>query len=204
MKKSPTYNSPLRREQAEQTRSRIVGAAVDLIVGGEEAVTMQGVADAAQVAVRTVFWHFSTREKLLDAVWKDMQDRLGEAPDLETLDDLTDFIPELFGRYGAMESQIRGAMFSQTLVTENVSRAHSQRAQKIRDAVAAQFNGGDQRSRAIATAVSYTLTVPLVSMVLKEAYGARSWPEAAQACTWAIRTLAAAYAENPEAVIEQA
>jgi AcrR family transcriptional regulator len=200
MNEVATYDSPLRREQAEQTRSRIVGAALDLIVGGVAGLTMQEVAKAAGVALRTVFRHFPTRDDLLDAVWQVMQARMGETPDIETLDELARFVPELFGRYAAMEDQIRGAMFAQTFVSSR-QRLGSDRARKIRRAVAAQFTGGDERSRAMAASAAYTLTVPLVSIVLKEAYGLSS-SEAARACAWAIRTLSAAYAENPEALKE--
>jgi AcrR family transcriptional regulator len=198
MNEAAPYDSPLRREQAAQTRSRIVGAALDLIVDGVEGLTMQEVAKAAGVALRTVFRHFPTREDLLDATWQALQVRMGETPELATLDELTGFMPELFGRYGAMEDQIRGAMFAQTFVSSR-QRLGSDRARKVRRAVAAQFTGGDERSRVMAASAAYTLTVPLVSIVLKEAFGLSS-PEAARASAWAIRALAAAYAENPEAL----
>jgi len=159
---------------------------------------MQEVAKAAGVALRTVFRHFPTRGDLLDATWQALQVRMGETPELTTLDELTGFLPELFGRYGAMEDQIRGAMFAQTFVSSR-QRLGSDRARKVRRAVAAQFTGGDERSRVMAASAAYTLTVPLVSIVLKEAFGLSS-PEAARASAWAIRTLAAAYAENPEAL----
>jgi AcrR family transcriptional regulator len=194
------YVSPLRREQAEQTRSRIVDAAVDLMAGGAEGLTMQEVAKAAGVALRTVFRHFPTRETLLDAIWRVLQDRMGETSDLETMDDLTGFVPELFRRYGAMEDEIRGAMFAQTFVSSR-QRLGSERARRVRRAVAAQFTGGDDRSRAMAASAAYTLTVPLVSIVLKEAFGISS-TEAGRASAWAIRALAAAFAENPKALEE--
>ena len=47
-----------------------------------------------------------------------------------------------------------------------------------------------------------SVAVPLVSIVLKEAYGLSS-AEAGRASAWAIRTLAAAYAEHPEALDPQ-
>ena len=198
MNEPAPYDSPLRREQAEQTRSRIVAAAADLVAGGVEGLTMQEVAKAAGVALRTVFRHFPTREDLLDAVWQALQLRMGHTPDLETLDEVTGFVPELFARYGAMEDQIRGVMFAQTFVSSR-KRLGSERARKMRAAVAAQFEGGDERSRAMAASAAYTLTVPLVSIVLKEAFGLSS-AEAGRAAAWAIRALAAAYAENPEAL----
>ena len=202
MNEIAAYDSPLRREQAEQTRSRIVGAALDLIVGGVEGLTMPAVAKAAGVALRTVFRHFPTREDLLDATWQALQARMGETPDLETMDELDRFLPELFGRYAAMEDQIRGAMFAQTFVSSR-QRLGSDRARKMRKAVAAQFTGGEERGRAMAAAAAYTLTVPLVSIVLKEAFGLSS-SEAGRASAWAIRTLAAAYAEHPEALDAEA
>ena len=200
MNEAAPYVSPLRREQAEQTRSRIVGAALELIVGGVEGLTMPEVAKAAGVALRTVFRHFPTRDDLLDATWQAMQVGMGETPELATLDELTGFLPELFGRYGAMEDQIRGAMFARTFESSR-RRLGADRARKVRRAVAAQFTGGDERSRAMAASAAYTLTVPLVSIVLKEAFGLSS-PEAARACAWAIRTLSPAYAANPEALKE--
>jgi len=198
MNEAAPYDSPLRREQAEQTRARIVAAALGLIVGGVEGLTMQDVAKAAGVALRTVFRHFPTRDDLLDATWQAMQVRMGETPEMTSLDELTGFLPELFGRYGAMEDQIRGAMFARTFESSR-RRLGADRARKMRQAVAAQFTGGDERSRAMAASAAYTLTVPLVSIVLKEAFGLTS-PEAARASAWAIRTLAAAYAENPVAL----
>jgi len=198
MNDAAAYDSPLRREQAEQTRSRIVDAAAGLIVGGVEGLTMQEVAKAAGVALRTVFRHFPTRDDLLDATWQALQVRMGDTPDLQTLEDLTGFVPKLFGRYAAMEDQIRGAMFAQTFVSSR-QRLGSDRARKMRKAVAAQFEGGDERSRAMAASAAYTLTVPLVSIVLKEAFGLSS-AEAGRASAWAIRTLAAAYADNPDAL----
>ena len=198
MNDAAAYDSPLRREQAEQTRARIVGAAAGLIVGGAEGLTMQDVARAAGVALRTVFRHFPTREDLLDAVWQGLQARMGDTPDLHTLDELTGFVPELFGRYAAMEDQIRGAMFAQTFVSAR-QRLGSDRARTMKKAVAAQFQGGDERGRAMAASAAYTLTVPLVSIVLKEAFGLSS-AEAGRASAWAIRVLAAAYAADPEAL----
>ena len=202
MNDAAAYDSPLRREQAEQTRSRIVDAAAGLIVGGVEGLTMQEVAKAAGVALRTVFRHFPTRDDLLDATWQALQVRMGDTPDLQTLEDLTGFVPKLFGRYAAMEDQIRGAMFAQTFVSSR-QRLGADRARKMRRAVAAQFTDGDERSRAMAASAAYTLTVPLVSIVLKEAFGLSS-SEAGRASAWAIRALAAAYAEHPEALDAEA
>ena len=64
-----TYSSPLRAEQAEQTRARIVQAAVDLLGEGDAGdLSMADVAERAGVSVRTVYRSFATKDELLDAV----------------------------------------------------------------------------------------------------------------------------------------
>ena len=64
-----TYSSPLRAEQAEQTRARIVQAAVDLLAEGDAGdLAMPDVAARAGVSVRTVYRSFATKDELLDAV----------------------------------------------------------------------------------------------------------------------------------------
>ncbi len=70
---------PTRREQAEQTRRRIVKAAYQLFCdAGYEDTTMQQVADAAGVAVQTVYFVFGTKAKLLAEVESFVI--LGDAP----------------------------------------------------------------------------------------------------------------------------
>jgi AcrR family transcriptional regulator len=61
------------------TRSRIVESAVELMRGRGGDVTMTAVAEAAGVTERTVFRHFATREKLLEAVWQWCNERLLQA-----------------------------------------------------------------------------------------------------------------------------
>jgi AcrR family transcriptional regulator len=58
-----------RRDRAEQTRARILEAAYRLFRDhGYEATTMQAVADAAGVAVQTVYFSFRTKGGLLSAI----------------------------------------------------------------------------------------------------------------------------------------
>jgi AcrR family transcriptional regulator len=68
-----------RREKAAQTRVRILEAAYRLLcAGGYEATTMQLVAEAAGVAVQTVYFVFGTKARLLADVENRMV--LGDAP----------------------------------------------------------------------------------------------------------------------------
>ena len=64
------YRSPLRREQATETRRRIVGAAHDLFVDhGYGRTTITEVANAAGVAVETVYAAYRNKPTLLRQVW---------------------------------------------------------------------------------------------------------------------------------------
>lgn len=64
------YRSTRRREQAEGTRSRIIGAAHDLFLAqGYGRTTIAEVARAAGVAVETVYAAFRNKATLLRRVW---------------------------------------------------------------------------------------------------------------------------------------
>ncbi len=64
------YRSARRREQATETRLRIIGAAHDLFVGeGYGRTTIADVARAAGVAVETVYAAYRNKPTLLRQVW---------------------------------------------------------------------------------------------------------------------------------------
>ncbi len=94
------YDSPRRQEQAQETRRRIIAAAKELFLGqGYGKTTIVQIADAAGVAVETVYGAFRNKATLLRQVWyvdfrgdeddvplyerAEMQDILAE-PDLAT------------------------------------------------------------------------------------------------------------------------
>ena len=79
MNVKPVTTRAGRRDQAAQTRSRILDTAYRLFcAGGYEATTMQMVAEAAGVAVQTVYFVFGTKAKLLAEVENRVV--LGDAP----------------------------------------------------------------------------------------------------------------------------
>ena len=201
MNNPTTYDSPLRRAQADLTRQLILETTLRLIVGGVEGVTMQLVAREAGVALRTVFRHFPTREDLLDAAWHALNAQLGEMPDLAGIDDVTAFIPELFGRYAGIEDQIRAVMLGSAMQASR-RRHGSVRARKMRQAIEGAMATGDERSRRMAASVAYILTIPIASILLKDNFGLTT-DEASHAVAWAVRALAETYAENPDALLEK-
>src|SRR3954466_3603430 len=59
------YRSPLRGEQQQQTRERILEAAIALIAeDGLAELTVPGVAERAGVSLRTVYRHFPAKDDL--------------------------------------------------------------------------------------------------------------------------------------------
>ena len=74
-----TYTSPLRKEQAELTRDRILKALSDLLEpdGSSDAVTFKSVAEKAGITEMTVYRHFPTRHDLFKGHWSHMTAQMG-------------------------------------------------------------------------------------------------------------------------------
>jgi AcrR family transcriptional regulator len=81
------YDNTRRREQAEQTRDRIVAAGADLVhessIRDWRGVTIGAVAERAGVNKRTVYRHFANERVLRDAVFRRTEQEAGV--DLATL-----------------------------------------------------------------------------------------------------------------------
>ena len=95
------YESPLRAEQLEQTRLRILEATADVLADEEvEEVTVPLVAMRARVSVRTVYRHFPTKEALFDAFgeWGEEHLRLAVLSYPETLDEIREMAPRAISR----------------------------------------------------------------------------------------------------------
>lgn len=79
--KKRAYESPRRREQAEQTRARILEAAEQLLLdGGYAATSVAAIAERSDVSLRTVYLHFEGKSEVLRALWNlrlrgDMEDQ---------------------------------------------------------------------------------------------------------------------------------
>ena len=81
------YSSPLRADQANRTRVRILEAFAEQLVDvGAKDVSVERVARAADVSMRTVYHHFATREALFDAV-KNYQRSLKAVGTVASIDD---------------------------------------------------------------------------------------------------------------------
>ena len=73
-----SYNSALRRDQAEATRERILAAMAALMEEGDgQEPTNRAVAERAQVTEVTVYRHFPNRQLLLKGLWEHLNRKDG-------------------------------------------------------------------------------------------------------------------------------
>lgn len=86
------YDSPVRRQQAAETRERILAAGAEILheqaVWNWRALTVRGVAERAGVNERTVYRHFPSERHLRDAVLARLTDEAGVDLDSLELEDL--------------------------------------------------------------------------------------------------------------------
>jgi AcrR family transcriptional regulator len=136
-----TYDSPLRDEQAEVTRKRILDALVRTMSRGVAGLSVPAVAAEAGVSVPTVYRHFRTKAELVAALapYLTRKTRLAEIPDVGS-DDLGAVARELYRRNEAMDAEVRAAMASQ-LGQEVRRRTMPERVSLIRKAVAERVPG---------------------------------------------------------------
>jgi len=99
------YRSQLRAQQAEETRARILDAAIRVMAGGIAYLSIPAVAREAGVSVPTIYRHFATKRDLLAAVHPHSMRRAG-------LDELRAGLRAYFERSDSLGDLVRAAMAS--------------------------------------------------------------------------------------------
>jgi len=94
------YESPVRRQQAAETRERIVAAGAELVHGlpswNWRELTVRAVAQGAGVNERTVYRHFATERELRDAVLRRLEEEAGDPVEGLTVDRFPAVVASLF------------------------------------------------------------------------------------------------------------
>jgi len=125
---SRTYDSPIRRQRAEETRERIVAAGCRLLQGSSvrdwQALTIRGVADAARVNERTVYRYFGNERGLRDTVMHRLEQQAGIELEGMRLDDVADMTARLFAHISTYPLRPKPALDS-TLSDANLRQRHA-------------------------------------------------------------------------------
>jgi AcrR family transcriptional regulator len=99
------YESPVRRQQAVETRDRIIEAGCTLLrrsgIRDWRALTIRGVALQAGVNERTVYRYFGNERGLRDAVMHRLEEKAGIELEGMRLEDVAGFAARIFGHVSA-------------------------------------------------------------------------------------------------------
>jgi AcrR family transcriptional regulator len=94
------YDSPARRQQAAETRERIIAAGAELVRGFStwkwDELTFRVVAERAGVSERTVYRNFPSERQLHDAVMARLEDEAGVSYDGMSLDGIAEVATRVF------------------------------------------------------------------------------------------------------------
>ncbi|MET0903621.1 MAG: TetR/AcrR family transcriptional regulator [Acidimicrobiales bacterium] len=193
-----TYSSPLRAEQAEQTRQRIVQAAVDLLSEGDAGdLSMSDVAARAGVSVRTVYRTFATKDELLDGVIVWINEHInrvtGARP--ETRADFETTTADVANVLFEIEPLYR-ALFATRAGRESHRRTAPMRRKSQYKAYAAELEALDEGEARRLMAVVHLVASSNAFLFMKD-YWDLSPQDVGRVVEWAIRVLVDA-ASDPE------
>jgi AcrR family transcriptional regulator len=191
MSVSRSYNSSLRREQAEATRERILAAMAALMEeGGGQEPTNRAVAERARVTEVTVYRHFPSRELLLKGLWAYLNRRDGVRVGMpESPTDLLAKFKPLLASFDANPAQIVARL---TSVQGRAARASldAERREAFLDLTAQAAPSLSEGERAKAAAILQLLYSAYSWLSLREQWNLSGQP-AADALGWAAEVLLA-------------
>ncbi|WP_292035657.1 MULTISPECIES: TetR/AcrR family transcriptional regulator [unclassified Brevundimonas] len=185
-----TYNSDLRREQAEGTRMRILDAAARILErdGADAGMTNRKVAAEAGVTEMTVYRHFPSRAVLDEALWRHINDKQGVAGGFpDRFEAMIERLPELFASFDANPAHITSTVTTPTGREMRASQDEVRRAAFLA-AVAEGARDLPVEDQRRAAAVLQLLYSAYAWISLREQW-ALEGTDASAAVQWAARTL---------------
>lgn len=182
------YDSPLRREQKEATRRRILDAAGRLMADrGLEDLSFTAIAKEAGVKDRTVYRHFANKSMLLEGLWGWYQHRINYGPIAETEQDLLEKPLRIFAGFDENEKLTRALWSSPQGREFRLSNVEERKA-GIKKAVADATRGLPSRQAKWLAAVIHVLYSGAAWSTMKDYWGL-SGADAGRASALAIELL---------------
>ncbi len=135
-------------------REQIVAAAIRVIESGQDP-SMRAVAQAAEIAERTLYRYFASRDELLAAVLPLLRER-ASAPMADDVDGLMDYIERLFTTFDQNPGLARALARAAWAPTSMTRPANLQVLRTIIDAAFAKAPKTDRESAAASLRVLYS------------------------------------------------
>ena len=153
------YDSPVRRQQAADTRDRIITAGAELLHGfpiwNWKALTVRAVAERAGVNERTVYRYFPSERELRDAILERLEEEAGVRLEGLRLEDLAEVTSRLLAYSADFPIAPR------TERDPTVAAANERQRLALLDAVKEETKGWSKADRAIAAAMFDVLWSPV-------------------------------------------
>jgi AcrR family transcriptional regulator len=197
------YESPLRAEQRERTRARILAAATQLLADeGLEELTIPLVARNAGVSVRTVYVHFPAKDDLLEAVARALDATIGAIEYPDGPDELPAFVRGLFESFEREEPLFRAALNSKA-GWEVRSTGRSRRLGDLEHVLRSELEPLEPLERRQALAAIYLMQSLPAWQAMKDYLGLDG-AQAGTSAAWAVRALVRELRRRPAGLREKA
>jgi AcrR family transcriptional regulator len=198
-RKNRSYESPLRAEQMDRTREKLIAAGVDIVAeaGGEE-LTVRLVAARAGVSVPTAYRHFPDRDALVSAMALWVNEKIGGVDVPRSFEDATAWIRQIYARFEINDRLMRAQL---NTPAGRQLRAKNQKARHhmILGMTEASFPSATPvMQHRLAALVQLLVNVP-AWVSLHDNWG-MGGVEAGAVTGWAMETLIAEVRRNPSAL----
>ena len=182
------YESPLRAEQAQATRERILaGVRMMFEQDPDSALGFDELAAVSQVNRRTIFRYFPTKEALLEAFWQSTNASLGVRFWPEREGDLTVLPPDLFASLDGIEGIVR-ASHASGAGRQMRMQANDERQAAFKNSLSDISKDLDE-ARVKQLEASVQLLFSATAWQTMKDYWGLSGREAGEAAAWAISAL---------------